>query len=131
MGKPVSKSVVSVTIGKEGDSSGNSLEAYLSGGNYDSENSSLTQASTNKQSYARLVGDATATLRRESFTKRAGSDAVAGDGRVSSRNNLDRVVTIQTLINTYYFYSYYGKLLAEYDHTGAFVRDYNYFGISA
>ena len=131
MGKPVSKSVVSVTIGKEGDSSGNSLEAYLSGGNYGGANSTASQTAVNFQSYAQMAADATATLRREGFTKRAGSDAVAGDGRVSGRIGLDRVVTIQTLINTYYFYSYYGKLLAEYDHTGAFVRDYNYFGISA
>src|SRR4030067_3134373 len=53
-GKPVSKKVVRVMIGKEGDNSRNSLEACLSGGNYASENSSLTQASPNKQSYARL-----------------------------------------------------------------------------
>ena len=33
-----------------------------------------------------------------------------------------------TLINTYYIYSYDGKLLAEYDHNGNCVKDYIYIG---
>ena len=127
-GKPVAKKVVRVTIGKEGDYSENSLEAYLSGSGFRGEKRSVSQALTGVQSYAQLAADATATLRRESFTKRASTDALSGDNRASGRNGLDRIATIQTLVNTYYFYSYDGKLLAEYDHTGACVRDYIYFG---
>jgi RHS repeat-associated protein len=33
-----------------------------------------------------------------------------------------------TLVNTYYIYSYDGKLLAEYDHNGNCVKDYIYIG---
>ena len=74
-----------MTVGEEGDNSEKSLEAYLNGSNYGGANSTASQTAVNFQSYAQMVANATATLRRESFTKRAGSDAVSGAGRAEGR----------------------------------------------
>jgi RHS repeat-associated protein len=43
-------------------------------------------------------------------------------------NRTQRISRTSELFNTYYIYSFDGKLLAEYDHNGNCIRDYVYFG---
>jgi RHS repeat-associated protein len=46
----------------------------------------------------------------------------------TSSNSTPGISRTSELFNTYYIYTYDGKLLAEYDHNGNCTRDYIYFG---
>jgi RHS repeat-associated protein len=68
----------------------------------------------------------------DGFPGHGGSGASANNFYSSSSNTLNNSIPGRSrtseLINTYYIYTFDGKLLAEYDHSGNCVRDYIYAG---
>jgi RHS repeat-associated protein len=68
----------------------------------------------------------------DGFPGHGGSGASANNFYSSSSTTLNNSIPGRSrtseLINTYYIYTFYGKLLAEYDHNGNCVRDYIYAG---
>jgi len=63
--------------------------------------------------------------------RHGGNSASANNFYSSSSTTLNRAPGISRtaeMFNTYYIYTFDGKLLAEYDHNGNCVRDYIYFG---
>jgi RHS repeat-associated protein len=127
-GKPVAKKTIRMKIGERSGDLEGSLESYLNGSSSSPLGDITVQTSNNSQSYAQLVAQANGTVKRSARGNKAGGDAVSREKGVSGRKTSDDLTSVESLVNTYYFNSYDGKLLAEYDHTGICVRDYIYYG---
>jgi RHS repeat-associated protein len=72
------------------------------------------------------------TAANDAYPGHGGSGANANNFYSSSSttfsNSTPGISRTSELINTYYIYTFDGKLLAEYDHNGSCVRDYIYAG---
>jgi RHS repeat-associated protein len=68
----------------------------------------------------------------DALPRHGGPSAFSGDFYLSSsstlRNSTPGISRTSELFNTYYIYTFDGKLLAEYDHNGNCTRDYIYAG---